>query len=179
MRLRSPQSSSPHHSDVFSQLPALLMRELDSPAVAAVLEGLVAAGWRPAQLRYRVGGAPSQGSVEGDAAHLLGVLRGLTGVLAPDLQHLEDLRERDRARTDREAGAPEPASPEAVERHLARMRAQLGVQPRRRREVQPRLRPSCSLCDGEGAFFVTHDVHLCSRCVAMIAAGEVRLHRTG
>lgn len=173
------RTTSPHHSDVFSQLPALLMRELDTVPVAEVLELLVRAGWRPGQLRHRVGAAASQGSVERDAVHLLELLRALTGVLAPDLQHLEDLRERERDRAAQRASAPQPAAPAVRDAHLARMRAQLGVVPRRRADPQPRTRPACSLCDGEGSFFVTHDVHLCSRCVSMIATGEARLSRTG
>ena len=62
---------------------------------------------------------------------------------------------------------------------LEQMRAGLGGAPRRRPPSEPRTRPACSLCAGEGAFFVTHDVHLCSRCVEVMATGEARLSRTG
>ena len=64
-------------------------------------------------------------------------------------------------------------------RHLEQMRAELGVPPRRRAPSEPRTRPACSLCDGEGAYFVTHEVHLCHRCVAALASGEARVRRTG
>ena len=90
------------------------------------------------------------------------------------------LRERQLDRACELAAAPVPAAPAVAEQHLARMRAELGLPARRRRsEPEPRTRPSCSLCDGQGAFFVTHDVHLCSRCVAVLATGEARLSRTG
>ena len=58
------RGGAPHHPDVFSHLPALLMRELETPEVAAVLVELVAAGWRPGQLRHRVGaGLIAAGSI--------------------------------------------------------------------------------------------------------------------
>ena len=171
--------TSSHHSDVFSHLPVLLMRELDTAVVAAVLQRLVEAGWRAGQLRHRVGGAPSQGSVERDAAHLAELLTGLTAVTAPDLEHAEQLRRRQADRDRAARDATQPATPEVRDRHLAAMRAELGVAPRRRADPEQRTRPACSLCDGEGAFFVTHDVHLCGRCVAALATGEARLSHTG
>ena len=170
---------SPHHSDVFSHLPVLLMREMTTAPVAALLRQLVDAGWRPGQLRDRVGAAPSQGSIERDAAALVELLDALTRCPAPDAVHAARRRERSLAREREAAEAPLPATPEAREQHLAQIRAALGVAPRRRREPEPRTRPACSLCSGEGAFFVTHDVHLCSRCVAVMATGEARLSRTG
>lgn len=121
-------ASSPYHADIFSHLPALLMHELDDPAVTVVVDELLAAGWLPGQLRHRVGAEPAQGSVEQDAAHLLALLRGLS---------------------------------------------------RRRQQPEPRTRPACSLCDGEGAFSVTDDVHLCRRCVDILASGQARLTQTG
>lgn len=173
------RASSPHHSDVFSHLPALLMREMATPAVAALLDQLVEAGWRPGQLRHRVGAAPSQGSVERDAAALVLLLTALTGGPAPDAQHAAQRLERAREQERQAAEAPVPAAPEVREQHLAQMRAALGAPPRRRDEPEPRTRPACRLCAGEGAFFVTHDVHLCRRCVEVMASGEARLSRTG
>lgn len=41
------------------------------------------------------------------------------------------------------------------------------------------VRPSCSLCTGEGAIPVTDDVRLCRRCVAAMASGRARLSDTG
>ena len=170
---------SPHHSDVFSHLPVLLMRELDTPVVADLLRRLLAAGWRSGQLRHRVGGALSQGSVERDAAQLVELLTSLTGLVAPDVEHTRQLRRREADRESASEQAPVPATPAVREQHLAAMRADLGVAPRRRVDAEPRTRPACSLCAGEGAFFVTHDVHLCGRCVAALATGEARLSQAG
>jgi hypothetical protein len=61
---------------------------------------------------------------------------------------------------------------------VARIRGELGLVPGRRPVVEPRTRPACSLCDGEGSFFVSRDVHLCPRCVEVLATGEARLART-
>ena len=171
--------TSPHHSDVFSHLPALLMRELDTEAVAEVLDELVAAGWRPGQLRHRVGAEPAQGSVEKDAAHLLVLLDGLRAQTCPDAAHAQQQQERERQRRWERESAPEPASPEAREAHLARIRSGLKGAPRRRPAPEPRTRPTCSLCDGEGAYFVTREVHLCARCVEVLATGQARLSDTG
>ena len=117
------------------------MRELQTEAVSALLEELIAAQWRPGQLRHLVGAPPTQSSValqdsvERDAAHLVGLLRALLSSPSPDALQTtppptEWLRERE---------------------------------------------PSCSLCADEGAFFVTDDVHLCSRCVSVLATGQARL----
>ena len=173
------RTSSPHHADVFSHLPALLMRELDSEPVAAVLDELVRAGWRPGQLRHRVGAEPAQGSVEKDAAHLLALLRGLTGQTCPDALHEQEKQERARQRQWEREQAPEPASPEVRQARIEQIRAGLKGVPRRRPEPEPRTRPSCSLCAGEGAYFVTRDVHLCKRCVDVLATGQARLRETG
>jgi hypothetical protein len=173
------RTTSPHHADVFSHLPALLMRELDTPEVAAVLEVLVANGWRTGQLRHRVGAEPSQGSAEKDAAHLLHMLTSLTGQTCPDAVHAREREERERQRQWELENAPAPASPEVREAHLAQIRAGLKGVPRRRPEPEPRTRPACSLCAGEGAYFVTRDVHLCKRCVDVLATGQARLRGTG
>lgn len=176
MRMRR---TSPHHADVFSHLPALLMRELDCEPVAAALEQLVSAGWRPGQLRHRVGAEPAQGSVEKDAAHLLAVLQGLGTQTCPDEQHALDQQERARRRQWEREQAPAPASPEVRQARIEQIRAGLKGVPRRRQEPEPRTRPACSLCTGEGAYFVTRDVHLCRRCVDVLATGQARLHETG
>lgn len=172
-------SRSPHHSDVFSHLPVLLMREMDVPAVAELLEVLIAAGWRPGQLRHRVGAAPSQGSVERDADHLVALLTSLATRPSPDAQHAATVREREQDRRRVQAQAPVPAAPEVAEQHLVRMRAELGVPARRRDRPELRTRSDCSLCGDESAFFVTHEVHLCGRCVATLATGEARLTGAG
>ena len=167
--------TSPHHADVFSHLPALLMRELDDDAIAQVVDELVAAGWRPGQLRHRVGAEPAQGSVEKDAAHLLEVLRALRDVPCPDAVHERELEQREQQRQWELENAPRPASAEMRAAHLARIRAGLKGVPKRRREPEPRTRPACSLCPGEGAYFVTREVHLCGRCVDVLASGRAQL----
>jgi hypothetical protein len=172
------RSSSPHHADVFSHLPALLMRELDAEPVAEVLEELVAAGWRTGQLRHRVGAEPSQGSVERDAAQVLALLRSLRAQTCPDVAHAREAEQRERQRAWERSSAPQPASPEVREARLAEIRAGLKGVPRRRAEPEPRTRPACSLCAGEGAYFVTREVHLCRRCVDVLATGRARLSDT-
>lgn len=171
--------TSPHHTDVFRHLPALLMRELDTPPVAQVLQELVAAGWRPGQLRHRVGAEPAQGSVEKDADHLREVLRGLRDQPCPDAVHAQEVADREEQRRWEQETAPPPASPEVRAARLAEIRAGLKGTPKRRPEPVPRTRPACSLCDGEGAYFVTRDVHLCRRCVDVLATGQARLSGTG
>ncbi len=155
------------------------MRELDTPEVAAVLDELVVAGWRPGQLRHRVGAAPSQGSVERDAVHLLELLRGLRDQPCPDALHAREVAERESRRRWEAESAPPPASPEVRDARMAEIRLSLKGSPRRRAEPEPRTRPACSLCAGEGAYFVTRDVHLCARCVEVLASGEARLRETG
>lgn len=170
---------SPHHTDVFSHLPALLMRELDTPAVAEVLDELLAAGWRAGQLRHRVGAEPARGSVEKDAAHLLELLELLRTQTCPDLAHAQEVEDREAARRWEQESAPPLASPEVRDAYLAQIRAGLKGVPRRRQEPEPRTRPACCLCAGEGTYFVTRDVHLCPRCVQVMASGRARLDQTG
>ena len=177
--MRAMRTRSPHHTDVFSSLPVALMRELDTPAVAEVLDALVTAGWRPGQLRSRVGSAPSQGSHERDAAHLADLLRELLAQTPPDVAHVREMRERERVRAQELADRPAPAAPEVRERALAEIRAGLKGAPAPRPQPEPRTRPACSLCDGEGSYFVTRDVRLCRRCVAVLATGEARLRSAG
>ena len=171
--------TSPHHTDVFSHLPALLMRELDTEPVAQVLDELVAAGWRPGQLRHRVGAEPAQGGHERDAAHLLELLRRLTTQTCPDVLYAQEVAAREAQREWEAAQAPPPASPEVRDAHIAQIRAGLKGTPRRRVEPEVRTRPGCNLCAGEGSYFVTRDVHLCRRCVDVLATGQARLSETG
>ena len=168
-------ATTPWHADVFSQLPARLARALATPEVGEVVDRLVADGWRPGQLRSRVGSEPAQGSVEQDAAHLLAVLRGLVGEESPDARHARERVERALQRRLERERAPRPAAPEVRDHYLAQIRSGLSGAPRRRPQPQPRLRPDCTLCGRESQFFVRRDVHLCGRCVDVLAAGEVRL----
>ncbi len=168
-----------HHPDVFSHLPVALMRELDTEPVAAVLDQLLAAGWRTGQLRHRVGAEPAQGSTARDAEHLLALMQGLLHVDAPDLAHAREVAERERTRRWEAETAPTPATPEVRDAAIAEIRAGLKGVPGRHRDPEPRTRPACSLCAGEGAYFVTRDVHLCGKCVSVMATGEARLSSTG
>jgi hypothetical protein len=167
--------TSPVHADVFSHLPALLMRAMDAPDVAALLDRLLAAGWRAGQLRHRVGAAPAQGSVADDAAHLRGLLERLLADPCPDAVRAQEVAAAEEQRRWREQTAPRAASPEVRQAHLASIRAQLKGAPAPRRAPEPRLRPACSLCAAEGAYFVTRKVHLCPRCVEVLASGSARL----
>lgn len=173
------RTTSPHHTDVFSHLPALLMRALDTAPVAEVLDVLVRQGWRPGQLRHRVGAAPAQGSVDKDAAHLLELLTALTTQTCPDVLHAQEQQERARQRQWEQEQAPPPASPQVRQARIEEIRKGLKGVPRRRPEPEPRTRPACNLCAGEGAYFVTRDVHLCRRCVEVMATGQARLSGTG
>ena len=170
---------APHHPDVFSHLPSLLIRELDTPQVAAVLDELVAAGWRPGQLRHRVGAAPAQGDVQRDAAHLLGLLQALCDQTCPDAMHAEQAEAQQTQRRWETEHEPPAASAAVRDARLAEIQASLKGASRRRAEPEPRTRPTCSLCAGEGAYFVTRDVHLCKRCVDVLASGTARLSETG
>lgn len=178
MPARSP-SVSPDATvvaTVLGDLPGALLRALDAREVAPLLERLLADGWRPGQVRARVGAEPAQGGPDRDAAHLVEVLQALTAEIPPDVAHARAVRERQhRARED----GPTPASPEVRDRAIARIRAQLRGAPAPRAAPVPRTRPACSLCDGEGTYFVTREVHLCRRCVAVLATGEARLSVTG
>jgi ribosomal protein S14 len=171
------RARSPHHTDVFSQLPSRLMRELDADDVAAALDALVAAGWRPGQLRSRIGAEPSQGSVERDAAAVRLLLERLRTEQCPDARHARERAEQQQELARQREQAPPPADPEVRDRWISEIRASLrSTPPRRSRAVEPRTRPACALCDGESAFFVRRDVHLCRQCVDLLSAGEVRLH---
>lgn len=165
-------------ADVVGSLPAVLVRALDAVSAGSEVDALVAVGWRPGQLRARVGAAPSQGSAERDADQVLALLRTLRQEVPPDVAHARELEQRRRDRADELAQAPRPASPEVRRRSVQRIRTELGLAPARSTRAEPRTRPACSLCDGEGSFFVSRDVHLCSRCVAVLATGEARLAQT-
>ena len=160
---------------VLEQLPGRLARALDTAEVAELVDGLVVAGWRPGQVAHRVGAEPAQGSVERDAEHVVEVLRALAGQTPPDVEHAAERQQRERARRS----GPPPASPEVRDAAIASIRAGLKGVPASRPAPPRRTRPACSSCGGEGSFFVTRQVHLCPRCVALLAAGEARLSAAG
>lgn len=173
------RTSSPRLADVVRDLPAVLVRALDADRAASEVDALVAAGWRAGQVGARVGAAPSLGSPDRDAEQVLQVLRALRDETPPDVVHARELERRRRDREDERARAPRPASPEVRRRSVARIRTELGLAPHRPVPPEPRTRPACSLCDGEGRFFVSPEVHLCPRCVAVLATGDARLTATG
>ena len=176
------RTASPSLADVVVGLPVMLVRALDADQVGREVDALVAAGWRTGQLRARIGAAPSLGSPDRDADQVLALLRALRDEVPPDVAHAREVEQRRRDREQDQARAPQAASPEVRRRSVERIRRELGLVPSRRRPAEPRTRPACSLCDGEGSFFVSRDVHLCPRCVAVLATGEARLapaRRTG
>lgn len=126
-----------------------------------------------------MGAEPAQGSHERDAAHLLALLQSLSTQTCPDVAHTEQVAAREAQRAWERAQEPPPAAPEVREAHLAAIRAGLKGVPQRRAPREPRTRPPCSLCAGEGAYFVTRDVHLCKRCVDVLATGQARLSEVG
>lgn len=170
---------SPHHSDVFGHLPALLVHELAGEPVAGLLDSLVSLGWRPGQLRHRVGAEPAHGSVAQDAAHLLEFLRSLLEQECPDARHARAVEQRRAQRARAAAHAPAPAAPEARAHFVREIRRALPGVAASRPVPEPRLRPTCAVCEAESTVFVRRDVHLCSRCVDLLAAGEVRLQASG
>ncbi len=146
-------------------------------AVSEVLEALVARGWRPRQLRDRVGSVAIQPSHALDAQAVLSTLRGLLEHLSPQEAYDEELRRRAHREERALEAAHQPASEQDKARWVAAIRS--GLTGRARVSFGPpvRLRPDCSLCEGEAAYFVRRDVHLCGRCVDLLAAGEIRPER--
>jgi hypothetical protein len=171
------RAASPHHADVFSHLRVALSRELDEPEVARLLEDLVARGWQPRQLRHRVGALPAQPSTAKDAEVVIACLRALLDEPSPQQRYDEDRERREAERARARQDAPRVAAPEDRDRWIATIRGGLKGRPRPRRSAPVRLRPDCALCHGEAELFVRRDVHLCSRCVDLLAAGEVQPRR--
>jgi hypothetical protein len=169
--------TSPYAADVFSQLRVAVMSELDTPEVTALLDDLVAHGWRPWQLRHRVGSLPVQPSSAQDAEVITALLRSLLDEPSPQARYDEERARREQARADAERAAPTPADPAARERWIAVIRTGLKGRPRVVVPAPLRLRPDCAVCQGESDFFVRRDVHLCGRCVDLLAAGAVTAER--
>jgi hypothetical protein len=170
-------STSPHHADVFSHLRAAVARELQTPDLAALLDELLARGWRTWQLRHRVGALPSQPSSAQDAEVIAAHLRGLLAEESPQARHDEERARRRWERAEAERTAPRPATPEDRERWIETIRVGLKGRPRPARPQPVRVRPECTLCEGESEFFVRRDVHLCAGCVDLLAAGAVTAER--
>ncbi|MEO6205259.1 MAG: hypothetical protein ABIO67_07760 [Mycobacteriales bacterium] len=165
------------HAFVFADLRSDVRVALDDADVLTLLDALAERGWRPRQLRDRVGALPVQPSATQDAAFVGEALRALLSQQSPQEAYDDELRRRAyREQLDRES-AHEPASAEDKARWVAAIRS--GLTGRARVSFGPpvRLRPDCSLCEGEAAYFVRRDVHLCGSCVDLLAAGEVRADR--
>jgi hypothetical protein len=165
--------TSPHAADVFSQLRVAVSRELDTPEVDELLDALVGRGWRPWQLRHRVGTLPTQPTSLQDAEVIVAHLRQLLDEPSPQAKYDEERARRQRDRADARRDAPVPAEPEDRERWIAVIRTGLKGRPRVVTPAPMRVRPDCALCQGESDFFVRRDVHLCARCVDLLAAGAV------
>lgn len=158
--------------EVLSDLPRGVAHRLDEPEVAQAVDELLARGWRPAQLGARIGVLPAS---DDPVPQVVSFLRALAGQDSPEQRALRERELREHAAQDARAAAPEPASDEARERWLAEVRRGLKGTPRRRLPPPERVRPACSLCAGEGRFFVTREVHLCGRCVEVMGAGGAQL----
>jgi hypothetical protein len=168
---------SGYGDEVFSQLRLAVMRELATREVEALLDELVSRGWRPWQLRHRVGVLPTQPSSVQDAEVIVSLLRQLVDEPSPQRRYDEERTQREQARAAAARDAPEPAAPAERERWIAVIRSGLKGRPRVVTPAPMRVRPDCALCQGESDFFVRRDVHLCARCVDLLAAGAVTAER--
>ena len=175
MAQRPQRSSLPDL--VFPDLRPAVAAALDTPEVVALLDAMIVRGWRPRQLRDRVGSLPVQSAPTEDARVIVDALRALLEQQSPQESYDEELRRRVRSEQDARDAAQQPAAPEERARWVSMIRS--GLKGRSQVPFGPpvRLRPDCSLCTGEAEFFVRRDVHLCGSCVDLLAAGEVRADR--
>ncbi|MDT7536531.1 MAG: hypothetical protein QOI82_116 [Actinomycetota bacterium] len=169
--------SSPHAAEVFGQLRVAVSRELDTDEVAGLLDDLMSRGWRPWQLRHRVGTLPTQPSSVQDAEVIVAHLRQLLDEPSPQARYDEEKARRAQDRAQAARDAPVPAEPDDRDRWIAVIRSGLKGRPRVVTPAPMRVRPDCALCQGESDFFVRRDVHLCARCVDLLAAGAVTAER--
>lgn len=163
--------------EVFNQLRLAVRRELATAEVEALLDELVSCGWRPWQLRHRVGVLPTQPSSVQDAEVIVSLLRQLVDEPSPQRRYDEERAQREQARAAAASEAPQPAGAAERERWIAVIRSGLKGRPRVVTPAPMRVRPDCALCQGESDFFVRRDVHLCARCVDLLAAGAVTAER--
>lgn len=176
--------------EVLATLPPVLARSLDRPDIHLVLGELLAEGWTSPQLAARV----SLLRIAGDTATAVrDLLLALLDADSP--RRLADRERQARADAAHSAGIPSPplrptaafvdpldpdgdrvpVSDAARSRWIAEVRSGLKGISRPRPDPAPRSRPDCAICAQESAFFVTREVHLCSRCVHLLGAGQVRL----
>ena len=168
---------SPIADEVFGNLRVSVVRELARPEVDDLLRRLVQRGWRARQLADRVGVLPVQATPEQDAEVIVAALTRLLEEQSPQERYDAELAWRERRRAEAREEAPTPAAPEDRQRWITAIRS--GLKGRSRVPFGPpvRLRPDCSLCEGEAQFFVRRDVHLCASCVDLLAAGQVKAER--
>jgi len=169
--------TSPHAADVFSHLRVAVTRELDAVEVDQLLDDLMDRGWRPWQLRHRVGTLPTQPSSVQDAEVIVALLRQLLDEPSPQSRYDQEKARRQQVREDALRDAPSPADPDDRDRWIAVIRGGLKGRPRVVTPAPMRVRPDCAVCQGESDFFVRRDVHLCARCVDLLAAGAVTAER--
>jgi hypothetical protein len=163
---------------VFGTLRVAVVRELESPEVSSLLRELVVRGWRPRQLADRVGALPVQATSALDAEVVREALRRLLDEESPQARYDAELVRRDQAREQAQREAPVVAAPEDRARWISTIRSGLKSSRTRVAFGPPvRLRPDCALCAAESDFFVRRDVHLCKRCVDLLAAGDVEALR--
>jgi len=175
MAQRPQPSSQPEL--VFADLRPSVAAALDTPEVVALLEAMIVRGWRPRQLRDRVGSLPVQSAPTEDARVIVDALRALLEQQSPQESYDEELRRRARSEQDARDAAHQPAAPEERARWVSMIRSGLKGPSQVPFGPPVRIRPDCSLCTGEAEFFVRRDVHLCGSCVDLLAAGEVRADR--
>lgn len=158
------------HDEVFGGLPRRLARTLDVPEVAAAVRPLLVRGWRPGQLATRVGALPEpRDPVSALVAFLEQLLSG------PSPREAWEAERAERARADEAARGQPPASDEVRAHWVTQARQTLGMPARVRPVATPKPPPACSCCRGEGAFFVTREVRLCTACVDLLGSGRARL----
>lgn len=188
-----PEDLAPVLDEVLAVLPARVARSLDRPDIHLVVGELLAHGWTPPQLAARVGGLRIAGDL------LTAVRDLLLALLEEDSpRRLADRAREERHELARAAGIPvpplrpTPAVPDPLDpdgrrvpvsdeqraRWIAEVRSGLKGLARPRPEPVVRTRPDCAICGQESAYFVTHEVHLCGRCVHLLGAGQVRLAPT-
>ena len=173
--MSSPPPSGSLAELVFGSLRVAVVRELESPEVARLLRELVVRGWRPRQLADRVGALPVQPTSALDAEVVREALRRLLDEESPQQQYDAEVARREQDREQARREAPVVAAPEERTRWIEAIRTGLkGSRTRAAFGPPVRLRPDCALCSAESQFFVRRDVHLCKRCVDLLAAGEVR-----
>lgn len=158
------------HDEVFGGLPPATCRALDRPEVAEAVRALLGHGWRPAQIGARVGALPAADEP------LPAVLAFLESLLERDNPQRAWAERAARLRPDPTVPPTPPASTEVRERWAAHARAALSGSSRGIARAVPRAPARvCAACGGEGAFFVTVDVRLCSDCVGLLSTGRARL----